>query len=107
MTLILTHPIVALVLISLFVALVTLVVGGIMAKQMPKQSDIEPGDFADDNTCANVAVELAGLGFDVKAWGADFQITDSTGVTFYMPKAATLEQCLERYAQKLEQFKAA
>lgn len=35
-----------------------------------------------------------------------FQITDSTGITLYMPDSATLEQCLARYQENLKQFEA-
>ncbi len=62
MNLITTHPIVALVLVSLFVALITLVVGGIMAKQMPKQSEIEPGSLSDGTRCAWCDMERARKG---------------------------------------------
>ncbi len=60
--------------------------------------------------------QLRAMGFDVRMWHADkavpslaplIQITDSTGITFYMPESATLEQCLARYQQKLDDFKSA
>lgn len=51
---------------------------------------------------------LSLLGFDVKTWGfMGLQITDPTGISFYMPETATLDECLARYEQKIQQFKQA
>jgi len=55
------------------------------------------------------------LGFDVKFQTMSalsvrlgmLQITDSTGITFYMPETATLDECLARYEIKKQQFKQA
>ena len=51
------------------------------------------------------------LGFDVKLqWHAGrnwLQITDANAVTFYTEKSATLNDCLTRYQQKQDEFKAA
>lgn len=60
--------------------------------------------------------QLKELGFDCKEWKTGLswvcgipmlQITDATGITFYMPTDATLDQCLERYEQKLTAFRLA
>lgn len=55
--------------------------------------------------------QLRARGFDVKVW--DFtrsgcppmlQMTDTTGITFYMDANSTIDQCLARYEQKLSDF---
>lgn len=59
--------------------------------------------------------QLRAKGFDVEEWQMPsatenmdmLQITDSTGITFYLPEYSTLEQCLARYAEKQEQFRKA
>ena len=72
---------------------------------------IEPGDLGELPTTADVAMELKRRGFSVAAWDnygvAWMQITDADAITFYMPRSATLEECLNRYQQKQLQFKAA
>lgn len=57
--------------------------------------------------------QLTARGFDVKLFPLSassmhrhIQITNIMGVTFYMPEYSTLDQCLARYAEKLEQFRA-
>lgn len=61
----------------------------------------------------NVANELRKMGFDVKPWMPPvtrnpwMQITDSTGITFYMLESATLDECLARHKQKQDEFKLA
>jgi hypothetical protein len=57
---------------------------------------------------------LRAKGFDIKQWGMNpfdcesrMQITDATGITFYMAESATLEECQARYVQKLLDFIAA
>jgi hypothetical protein len=113
MTFITTHPVFALIALVLFVLLIVLFVGGLLHsagmhdEPVPPSSFIEPQDFSGIDTCTSVSVELASLGFEVKSWGTEFQITDHDGLTFYMPKTATLEQCLLRYAEKQKQFRAA
>jgi hypothetical protein len=110
MNFLITYPIALIVFMILFSLLVALAVGGVIAssaRRMPRQSDVEPCVLQDVDVTASVAVELAGLGFEVRSWGPELQITDREAITLYMPKYATLEQCLERYAEKLEQFKAA
>ena len=55
---------------------------------------------------------LRGLGFDVKPWQMPLeggltdmlQISDSTGLTFYVRADCSVAQALERYAQKLKDF---
>ena len=65
-------------------------------------------DMRDVPFSASAAVELSNLGFKVEAWNSDFlQITDEGGITFYMPKNATVEQCLRRHEEKRAQFKVA
>lgn len=57
---------------------------------------------------------LRAKGFKVQVWPylsvnapACLQITDATGITFYMAETVTLEQCQARYVQKLLDFIAA
>ncbi len=56
----------------------------------------------------NTATILRALGFDVVSWqleGSDtLQITDKTGVTFYMGANCSIGECMDRYQQKLKDF---
>lgn len=104
------HPLTALALVFVGSLILALFVGGICAaagRADEARELIEPGELNDVPVTASVAVELSNLGFDVKAWDSHFlQITDANATTFYMPNTATLEQCLTRHQEKLEQFKA-
>lgn len=59
--------------------------------------------------------QLKELGFSVKEWPYGkiygntiaLQITDANAITFYISEDATLDQCLERYEQKLKAFRLA
>ncbi len=60
----------------------------------------------------SVINQLKQLGFAVDHWqfplegsaAGVLQITDNTGITFYMPESATFDECERRYQEKLDEF---
>lgn len=104
-----SHPFASFVALILCLAAFLVIVAGCMSAE-PPQPLIEPEDLKDIEVTASVAVELGSMGFTVKAWHQGLvtvmQITDSEGISFYMPKDATLKQCIDRYREKLNEFYA-
>jgi hypothetical protein len=115
---ILDHPIASLALAFIIALIVAVLVALFTLKEYALRGEppmIAPRELSDTHVTASVAVELGSVGFTVKEWkgvmtesGAvdcpHLQITDSEGISFYMPKDASLGQCIQRYHEKQDEF---